>query len=109
MSRPQTTGSARVRAASDRLSAEVPAAKPVRDPSWRAHLVWLGDQGERHHRAGEQVAAGIGEPLLARGCEYGHLRFRHCISPRRRRSLGGARSEDWKVSRRVGGQDSHPR
>lgn len=41
MSRPQTRGSVRVRAACDLPSADVPTAIPARDPSWRAHLVWL--------------------------------------------------------------------
>lgn len=41
MSRPQSSGSARVRAACDRLPAGVSTAISVCDPSWRAHLVWL--------------------------------------------------------------------
>ncbi|MBI1197917.1 MAG: sigma-70 family RNA polymerase sigma factor [Phenylobacterium sp.] len=42
MSRPQPSSSARVRpGCEDPLPAEAPAALPLRDPSWRAHLVWL--------------------------------------------------------------------
>jgi len=41
MSRPQSSGSARVREASDRLSNDRPTALAPRDPSWRAHLIWL--------------------------------------------------------------------
>lgn len=41
MSRPQSSGSVRVRAACDHLSTDSPTALAARDPSWRAHLVWL--------------------------------------------------------------------
>src|SRR3546814_20865827 len=66
----------------------------------------LGDEGERHDKAGEDVAADVAEPLLAVGAERDH----ECP--------GKTRAEVWRarmragavrdvVVRRSGGRRSH--
>ncbi len=67
MSRPQSSGSVRVRAACDRVSADSPTALAADDPSWRAHLVWL--RATIGRRFGSDLADDIAQETYLRVVE----------------------------------------